>query len=90
MASGPESQIRLQITGLAQHLFRAPGPHPTLIIPAIATEPLNARGRLAVGGLARIELQADRADFERFRMAVCKSSKASFEVAADGRCGSLS
>src|SRR5438552_14343812 len=43
-----------------------------------------ARGRPAVGGLARKELQADRADFERLRMPVCKSSKASSEVAADG------
>src|SRR5437016_2296652 len=68
--------------GLA--LFRAPGPHPTLIIPAIPTEPFNARGRLAVRGLARKELQADRADFERLRMPVCKSGNASLEVAADG------
>src|SRR5438445_7437645 len=84
VVSGPESQIQPQIAELVQPLFRAPGPHPTRIVQAIATEPLNARGRPPVGGLARKKLQADRADFERFRMPVRKSSKASVEVAADG------
>src|SRR5436309_204187 len=87
VAGAPESRFQPQIAALAQPLFRAPGPPPTLIIPAIATEPLKARGRLAVGGLARKELQADRADFERFRVPVCKSGKASVDVAADGALG---
>src|SRR5437667_4027796 len=80
----PEPQIQTQIAGLAQPLFRAPGPHPTLIIPAIPTEPFSARGRLAVRGLARKELPTDHADFERLRMPVRKSSHPSFEVAPGG------